>query len=137
MEATLLLNNMNLKVGLTHPTAIQVGFESYVQETTTDVLTGIREHKSGCGNLTLRIKQNIMGNDRGRFAIALLPYIKFPVASYDGKHPYEGGLIVPMQLEIAKDWKLGGQLEVDELENLMVMTLLLHFYSHSRSVIHY
>ncbi|PST82578.1 transporter [Pedobacter yulinensis] len=113
-----LLNDMTLKLGLGSHTDLQVRFESFVRETTTDRVSGGKTIESGTGNLTLRIKQNILGNGKGNFALAVLPYVRFPVATYGEKHPYEGGLIIPARLKFGGDWKLGAQLEVDRLEDL-------------------
>lgn len=117
-KRSLLLNNMNLKIGLAGSTSIQVGLETYSWEKTTDNHGMSHKYEQGIGELSLRIKQNLSGNNHGRFALALLPYLKLPTASYGQQHHYQGGLIIPMQLKVAKDWKIAGQLEVDRLDDL-------------------
>jgi len=114
---TLLINQANLKIGITQSTAIQIGFQTYGRQQETDLLSGEKSSKSGFGDITLRIKQNLAGNDHGNFAIALLPYVKFPTAKFSGDSRYEGGLILPMQLKLHGDWKLGFQLEADRLQD--------------------
>lgn len=111
---TQLFNQANLKLGLTGSTAIQLVVQSFNadKEVTDEV-----KHNHGFGDLTLRIKQNLLGNDKGSFAIALLPYIKFPTASAKESNSYEGGMIVPMSLKPGGEWKLGMQLEMDRLQN--------------------
>ncbi|WP_165304957.1 transporter [Pedobacter sp. SYP-B3415] len=118
LKSTWLINDMILKLGLGASTDIQLDFETYVKETTEERLSHTKEREAGNGNLTLRIKQNILGNNRGNFAVAVLPYVRFPIAGYGEKHPYEGGLIVPMQLKVGHDWKIGAQVEVDRLEDM-------------------
>ncbi|MCZ4223443.1 transporter [Pedobacter rhodius] len=114
-KTTQLFNQANLKLGLTRSTAIQLVVQSYTKE---KVLTdGAPERDHGFGDLTLRIKQNLIGNDKGNFAISLLPYIKFPTASGREENSYEGGMIVPMSLKLGGKWKLGMQIELDRLQN--------------------
>lgn len=114
---TLLLNQANLKIGLTKSTAIQIGFQTYGRQKETDIVSGSTETTHGFGDMTLRIKQNLVGNDHGNFALALLPYIKFPTSKYDETSRFEGGLIVPMLYKLPGEWNLGFQVEVDRLKD--------------------
>jgi len=115
LKTTQLFNQANLKLGITQSTAIQLVVQSYnlEKESSEDGL----KHNHGFGDLTLRIKQNLLGNDKGHFAIALLPYLKFPTASAQKDDKYEGGMIVPMSLKLGGEWKLGMQMELDRLQN--------------------
>ena len=47
---------------------------------TEDKSTGAVEHQSGFGDITPRVKVNLIGNDGGFFALALIPFVKFPTA---------------------------------------------------------
>jgi hypothetical protein len=115
LKTTRLFNQANLKLGISGSTAIQLVVQSYVsQKESTD---GSSERSNGFGDLTLRIKQNLLGNDNGDFAVALLPYLKFPTASALQDDRYEGGVIVPMSLKLGGEWKLGMQVELDRLQN--------------------
>ncbi|MFC7345316.1 transporter [Chryseobacterium zhengzhouense] len=114
---TLLINQANLKIGLTGSTAIQIGFETYGWQKEKDLNTGITESKHGVGDLNIRIKQNIIGNNKGNFALAILPYVKIPTSQYEDDDLVEGGLIVPMIYKFSGEWKLGFQVEVDRLKD--------------------
>ncbi|MGI9652930.1 transporter [Chryseobacterium sp. RLHN22] len=114
---TLLINQANLKIGLTGSTAIQIGFETYGWQKEKDLSTGITESKHGVGDLNIRIKQNIIGNNKGSFALAILPYVKIPTSQYEDDDLVEGGLIVPMIYKFSGEWKLGFQVEVDRLKD--------------------
>jgi len=114
---TLLVNQANLKIGITGSTAIQIGFQSYGRQKEKDLASGERTFTSGIGDVTFRVKQNLLGNDGGNFALAVLPYVKFPSSKYDDKSRFEGGLIVPMQFKVPGDWKLGIQVEADRLKD--------------------
>jgi len=117
VKHTYLFNQANLKLGITTSTAVQVVVESFVsiKERLMEESEVVANH--GLGDITLRIKQNIMGNDKGKFAIAILPYLKFPTSVANQESRYEGGIMVPMLLKLEKEWKLGMQLEVDRLQD--------------------
>ncbi|PQA93032.1 hypothetical protein B0A69_12780 [Chryseobacterium shigense] len=116
--STLLINQANLKIGITGSTAIQIGFQTYGRQKDTDLRSGSVTMSDGIGDVTLRIKQNLIGNDHGKFALAVLPYVKFPSSKYDEESRFEGGLIVPMSYQLPGDWKLGVQVEIDRLKDL-------------------
>ena len=111
-----LFNQMNIKLGLTRSTAIQLNFETYSVKKDFDT-EGQAERSAGFGDVTFRLKQNLMGNDKGKFAIALLPYVKFPTSKADPESQYEGGFIIPMGYKFNEEWKLGMQVEADRLQD--------------------
>lgn len=115
LQTTKLFNQANLKLGISGSTAIQMVVQSYISQ--KESKDGLSERSNGFGDLTLRIKQNLLGNDKGDFAVALLPYLKFPTASALRDDRYEGGVIVPMSLKLGSEWKLGMQVELDRLQN--------------------
>lgn len=84
---TLLVNQMNLKMGLNLDADAQVIVQSYksVKSTSTS---------AGFGDINLRLKFNIFGNDRGHFAGALIPFLKLPVSRV-GNGSFEGACIFP------------------------------------------
>ena len=113
---TFLINQMNLKIGITGSTALQIGFQTYGRQSEKELETHEKTTTDGHGDLTLRIKQNLIGNDGGNFALALLPYVKFPTSKYEDSR-FEGGVIVPMQYQLPGEWHLGFQVEVDRLKD--------------------
>jgi len=114
---TLLVNQMNVKIGITGSTAIQLGFQSYGRKKETDFESGSKEITEGHGDFTVRIKQNLIGNDKGDFAMAILPYVKFPLSKFEDNNRFEAGLVVPMSYKLPGEWKLGFQVEVDRLKD--------------------
>ncbi len=116
LQKTIMINRANLKVGLTGSTSLQVGIETYAWEKERDNETGEVENSKGFGDINLRLKQNLIGNDKGNFAMALLPYITLPTATF-GNSKLEEGFIVPMQVKLPSDWKVGMQVEVDHLKD--------------------
>ncbi|MCJ8153045.1 transporter [Chryseobacterium sp. SSA4.19] len=114
---TLLINQANLKIGITGSTAIQIGFQTYGRQKEKELSSANAEIQDGHGDLTFRIKQNLIGNDHGKFVMAILPYVKFPTSKYDDNSRFEAGLIVPMLYKLPGDWKLGFQVEADRLKD--------------------
>lgn len=116
-QHNLLLNQGNLKIGITRSTAIQFGFQSFVNQKEKNLQTNQTTSSHGVGDINIRIKQNIIGNDGGNIVLAILPYIKFPTAKYTDDTKYEGGIIVPMQFKLPGEWTLGTQVEADRLKD--------------------
>jgi hypothetical protein len=106
----------NLKAGLLNNVDFQVVFDNYLH-------SRIREgssvsKRSGVGDLTTRLKINLWGNDGGRTAFALMPFVKFPThTSGLGSPGIEGGLILPLAVELPAGWGMGVMTEVDVLRN--------------------
>jgi hypothetical protein len=126
-QTTTLINQFNLKVGLTTSTALQLGFQSFGIQRDRALPAGDKATTRGVGDLTVRLKQNLVGNDGGAFAVALLPYVKFPTAKYDTESRFEGGFIVPMQMKLPGEWKIGMQLEGDRLKDKELNALHTEF----------
>src|SRR5207249_6849307 len=64
----------------------------------TNSLTG-----RGFGDTTVRLKANIWGNDGGRTAFAVMPFLTLPTRDKDlGESRVEGGLILPFSLRLAE-----------------------------------
>ncbi|MCX8524620.1 transporter [Chryseobacterium formosus] len=101
---TLLINQMNVKVGLTNSTAVQIGFQTYGRQSERKIDSDEKIIKHGNGDLTLRIKQNLIGSDSGKFVMAVLPYIKFATSNYEDSR-FEGGLIIPMKYKLPEEWR--------------------------------
>jgi len=113
--STLLINQANIKIGILNRTAIQIGFQMYGSQKEKNI-DGDSENSRGFGDITLRIKQNIIGDDNGNFAMAVIPYIKLPTSQFEESR-CESGLIIPMIYKFPGDWNLGFQLEIDRLKD--------------------
>ena len=69
---------------------------------------------TGFGDIVTRVKINLWGNDGGRTAFGLLPFVKFPTATGAlGNGAVEGGLILPLAVQLPAEWQLGLMTEVD------------------------
>jgi hypothetical protein len=100
---------VNLKVGLLNNLDFQLVYTTYQWEKTDDRDTGIVERKSGFDGITPRLKLNLVGNDGGFFALALIPFVKLPLSSgHLGNDSTEGGLGIPYSFDIP-GWDVGFQ----------------------------
>lgn len=105
---------VNVKLGLTNTTDLQVMFDSYSTERVR--VAGATATTRDWGDLTLRLKQNLWGNDGGATALAVMPFVKLPLNAGDaGNNLVEGGLIVPLAVALPSGWGLGLMTEVDWL----------------------
>ncbi len=94
----------NLKLGLTTFADVQLIMQPYRR---AGGITGI-------GDLTLRTKVNVWGNDGGGVAFAVMPFFSFPTATSGlGTGHAEGGLILPLALQGPLDFDITTMLELD------------------------
>ena len=72
----------------------------------------------GAGDLFLKAKWSLVGDDGGEFAAALSPYVKVPTAGHViGNGEVEGGVLAPLQFNLPANWQLAVAPEVDALAN--------------------
>lgn len=106
---------VNTKFGVSNRVDLQFVtplFERSVEQPSV----GSRQVRNGIGDLTVRAKINVYGNDGGATALAVMPFIKLPSASEGlGNGFIEGGLIVPFALSLPAGFGAGLMTEVDVL----------------------
>src|SRR5262245_45293811 len=81
-STSLSVANVNIKVGLTNNIDLQTVMSTYTWERDNDRIAGTREKISGFGDLVSRLKINLWGNDGGKTAGAIMPFIKWPTAQH-------------------------------------------------------
>jgi len=100
---------MNLKVGIFNNTDFQLVLAPWQWERTEDGSAGTVEHKSGFGDITPRVKVNLVGNDGGFFALALIPFVTLPTSQdHLDNDSVEGGLGIPFAFDVP-NWDVGFQ----------------------------
>jgi hypothetical protein len=110
--------NINLKVGLTNRIDLQTVIETYTHVKAHDRIANVGETLSGFGDVTSRLKINFWGNDGGKTAFALMPFVKWPTNQHGlGNKSVEGGLIAPLALELPAGWSCGLMTELDFVRN--------------------
>lgn len=103
---TWVFGQLNLKAGVTRNSDVQL-----VLETWTD--GDGDEPRSGFGDLTLRWKQNLRGNDGGITSLALMPYVTVPTGTKVSAGEWQGGLIAPLGITVSDRVYIGLMTEVD------------------------
>jgi len=108
---------MNIKVGVLNNLDAQLVFTPYRWDKTEDTTTGATERKSGFDGITPRLKLNLMGNDGGFFALALLPFVTVPLSQDDLEtSSVEGGLAIPFAFDVP-GWDVGAQTTYQAIRN--------------------
>ena len=101
------------KLGVLNDLDIQIGLTPGRWERTS----GSVDRRSGFGDIIPRLKLNLLGNDGGPIAIAVLPFVKVPTSTgHLGNNAVEGGLKVPIALDV-EGWDLAMQTEMDWSRN--------------------
>ncbi len=104
----------NLKVGLCNNADFQLIVPTYNTVRSKNRLLEKNQIQSGLGDLTARVKMNFWGNDGGATAFAAMPFLKFPTAQDElGSNAYEGGIILPLAVQLPRDWQMGMMTELD------------------------
>jgi hypothetical protein len=107
---------INLKVGLCNQVDLQVVIETWnqVRTKTRGGTSPATVRQSGFGDVTTRLKYNFWGNDGGKTAFAAMPFLKLPTNQDDlGNNSVEGGVILPLAVELPLDFGLGLMAEFD------------------------
>ena len=133
----------DLRVGLTQHTEIDFLYGGYINVRTRDRGTGNGNvtvggtgggvaptgaggaagagsdtTQSGFGDLTLLFKYNLFGNDSGKVSFGILPYLKIPTnTDHLGNKHVEGGVELPLSINLPANFNLSLQTEFDALRN--------------------
>lgn len=106
--------SVNLKAGLLNDVDIQFVLDPYVESRIKDRVTGAVEKASGFGDVQTRLKINLWGNDGGPTALAIMPFVKWPLSASglrNGKT--EGGIIIPLAIALPAGWNTTLMTEFD------------------------
>lgn len=104
----------NLKVGLTAATDLQIGYGVFSRVRVKGA--GTRTSESRTEDIVVRVKHNLWGNDGGRTALAVMPFVKLPAGKRTSLNDHvEGGIIVPYSVDLGSGWGLGMMGEIDIL----------------------
>ena len=106
-----------LKLGLTNriDAELQLAPYSNLRATPRGGLAAATE-SSGFGDVTPRLKINLLGDDGGAAALALIPYVKLPTGARGlGNNRVEGGVIAPLSLALPAGWTAILMTELDAL----------------------
>jgi hypothetical protein len=109
---------LNFKIGLLNQVDAQFVIDTHVESRSEDRAAGTVTRASGFGDFQTRLKVNLWGNDGGNTALALMPFVKWPLPASDLRNgKTEGGLIVPFSLGLGEHWSVTFMTEVDFVRN--------------------
>jgi hypothetical protein len=110
-ERVLLIGPSRLRLGIDDRTDVQLGWTPFIR--TYELGADGRVRHSGVGDIFLFGKHRLTV-DGAPFALALMPFVKVPVARRSiGNGHWEGGLLVPAELALSDPWSLTLTPEVD------------------------
>lgn len=110
--------NPTLKVGLTNSLDLQVSMAPFAGVSVIDQLAGTSSRVDGHGDLVVKAKWNWWGNDGGKTAFAIMPYVKAPTATSGlGNGATEGGGLAALQISLPRNWSLVANTQVDALKD--------------------
>ena len=113
-----LFTNPTVKLGLTNNLDVEANIAPYEEVSTHDAAAGATTTASGVGDLFLKAKLNLLGDDGGNVGFALVPYVKVPTAPLGvGNGAVEEGILAPIQLALPANWQLVIDPEFDLLAN--------------------
>ncbi len=108
----------NLRIGLTKGTELDILYDGYINLRTRDRDAGTTRTQSGFGDVTLQYKYNFFGNDGGKFAFGVIPYVKLPANTAGlGNRYVEGGVLLPLSIDLGHNFEAGLETEFDALRN--------------------
>jgi hypothetical protein len=100
------VGDFNFKAGLLNNVDVQLVYDNYLN-VHTEESSGKATTQSGFGDFTTRLKINLWGDDGGKTAFALLPFVKFPTSTDNlGNNAVEGGVIFPLAVSLPYDFDL-------------------------------
>jgi hypothetical protein len=107
----------NFKIGLTNSSDLQFVYGSF-SRVRVEGPDGFKDSESGAGDLVIRYKQNLWGNDGGKTAFGIMPFVKIPASTFDDANDeVEGGVILPLAIDLGNGMGLGLMTEVDILRD--------------------
>jgi hypothetical protein len=109
----------NVRIGVTNWAEFEIQFNGLQSSQSRDSASGARVAQgAGFGDVVLRTKMNLFGNDDGPVGLAIIPYVKLPSsAPVISNGAVEGGLIVPLDLRLPQDYLVTLMTEVDALKD--------------------
>lgn len=107
---------VNIRVGIRSNFELQFVLDGY-RRTRSETGTGPAQIRSGVGDVTVRAKFNLHGNDGGSAAWAVMPFVKLPTNSGGvGNRSVEGGMLVPVAFPLGS-WSAGAMTQLDLMRN--------------------
>lgn len=107
----------NLKYGIGANTDLQLVVTPYTRVEASG--PGFSDSVSGFDDVTVRLKHNVFGNDDGRTAFAIMPFVTLPTADDElgGSDDVTGGVILPYAVALSDTVGMGLMAQVNALKD--------------------
>lgn len=114
-QDTILLNDALVRYGLTDATELRLGWTMMGVDRTRERGGGRAERATRAGDVVLGVRQSLHDAGEGRgLSIAVQPEVSLPAGRAPiGAGTWGAALVVPMQVDIDKDWTATLDTEVD------------------------
>ncbi|WP_019946266.1 transporter [Hymenobacter aerophilus] len=111
-QHTFRANAFVLKMGLDNRTDVQLFLDAYEWDRTFATAAEPGTRNQGFGDITVRLKRNLRGNDstESPLAVALIGFVRLPTGGRQGAGGYEYGLLLPATYALTDRWNLSAQL---------------------------
>jgi hypothetical protein len=120
----------SLRLGLLNNLDVGVTVPPHIRVRTRDHETGTTTTQSGLGDITVRAKLNLWGNDGGSTAFGLVSFVKLPTNQDNlGNNHVEGGIGLPLAAELPWGWWLGVTPEFHYFHDVSGDDYHLNFFS--------
>lgn len=129
-----LIGDNNFKAGVLNNMDLQFVFQSFIWQR-AKIGPDTHSDDTGVGDAQVRAKINLWGNDAGRTAMAIMPWVGLPISSLEsGNNKVTGGVIFPFGFDGPWGWKIGLMTEIDSINDAIgsgyhvecVNTIALH-----------
>lgn len=113
-EDSVLLGDLQARVGLDRRTEVQVSWTPYGRSRVRDKATGRVSIVEGVGDVRLGVRRNLRNPGGEGLSIAVEPFVSLPVGRDRlGAGDWGGGVVVPINYEVAPRVDAGLTLELD------------------------
>ncbi|MGV3769415.1 MAG: transporter [Sphingobium phenoxybenzoativorans] len=100
--STLTAGDLLLRLGVTDDMEVQAGWTAFGHVRERDRETGALTHRSGTGDLTLAVRQNLRNPDGSGFSAAVMPYVTLPTGGQaTGAGDTAFGLLIPLSFSLS------------------------------------
>ena len=91
------------RIGVGKATEVQVGWTAFGHDRERDKTSGDVDRTDGVGDVTLALRQRVIGQEGKPFSLAVQPFATLPVGRYPvGAGTWSAGGLIPVQYELGK-----------------------------------
>lgn len=102
-EDRIIAADLLARIGVGATTEVQVGWTAFGHDRQRDKIGGAVDRIDGTGDVTLAVRQHLLGGQTDGFSLAVQPYVALPGGRYPvGAGTWAAGALVPVQYDLGK-----------------------------------